>query len=297
MTTLAKAKAQSHAQPPQPLAVTPNVRLLNSPVDGAALSISTEHTNIVQVVNPPPEFSLDLDGQNFSAFGANHFILHVDSTTATAITVNFVRGATVLDTTVIEVDADQLSVVTLAHIVKGNDQVSLLTVGQHTVGKSDATGDVSGYFTALINAQFDNNVLQYTAGTLSAIGSADAGYLAIKSFTDGDAIALGIPDLAGGQIQFLWLDSPTPSASSATMWTMGSDGLSTSIGDGLDSIGLNVNDVISINRNGQQLSASVNGQTISLTNPAISSDAYLHIINTNNLADAVALQFLPPVGG
>ena len=139
MTTLAKSKAQALVQPAKPLAVTPNVRLFNSPAAAAALSLSTESTNIVQVVNPASTLSINVDSQNFSAFGANHFVLHVDTTAATEISLNFVRGATILTTKVIEIDADQIAILTFAAITKANDAVSLLAIGHHVVGKSEAT--------------------------------------------------------------------------------------------------------------------------------------------------------------
>lgn len=139
MTTLAKTKAQALVQPAKPLAVTPNVRLFNSPAAGATLSLSTESTNIVQVVNPASTLSIKVDSQNFSAFGANHFVLQVDTTAATEISLNFVRGATILTTKVIEIDADQIAVLTFAAITKANDAVSLLAIGHHVVGKSEAT--------------------------------------------------------------------------------------------------------------------------------------------------------------
>ncbi len=139
MTTLAKSKAQALVQPAKPLAVTPNVRQFNSPAAGATLSLSNESTNIVQVVNPASTLSINVDSQNFSAFGANHFVLHVDTTAATEISLNFVRGATILATKVIEIDADQIAILTFAAITKANDAVTLLAIGHHVVGKSEAT--------------------------------------------------------------------------------------------------------------------------------------------------------------
>lgn len=139
MNTLAKSKAQALVQPPKPLAVTPNVRQFNSPAAGAVLSLSNEATNIVQVVNPASTLTINVDGQNFSAFGANHLVLHVDTTAATEITLNFVRGATVLATKAIELEADQLAVLTFAAVIKANNAVTLLALGNHVVGKSEAT--------------------------------------------------------------------------------------------------------------------------------------------------------------
>lgn len=163
MNTLAKAKAQALVQPAKPLAVTPNVRQFNSPAAGAALSLSNESTNVVQVVNPASTLTINVDGQNFSAFGANHFVLHVDTTAATEITLNFVRGATVLATKAIELEADQLAVLTFAAVIKANNAVTLLALGQHVVGKSEATdGNGAGSGLLLIPN--------------GAIGSTDAGY-------------------------------------------------------------------------------------------------------------------------
>lgn len=184
MTTLAKSKAQALVQPAKPLAVTPNVRLFNSPAAGATLSLSNESTNIVQVVNPASTLSINVDSQNFSAFGANHFVLHVDTTAATEISLNFVRGATILTTKVIEIDADQIAVLTFAAITKANDAVSLLTIGHHVVGKSEAT-DGNGAIGGLLlvptgaNESLDGDYQRFAHDGVSAIEVAQGVFFSV----------------------------------------------------------------------------------------------------------------------
>lgn len=306
MTTIAKSKAQALVQPAKPLAVTPNVRQFNSPAAGAALSLSNEATNIVQVVNPASTLTINVDGQNFSAFGANHFVLHVDTTAATEITLNFVRGATVLATKSIEIEADQLAVLTFAAVIKANNAVTLLALGQHVVGKSEATdgnGAVGGL--QLVNASYANGLLEHTGGQIAYFYS-DA-MSALIDFDASTTVRITVPSssytfsavLSNSSDPATALDNALASVFAAEN-TMGLliEGDLSEIGD-IPRMDLSVaaGDLITFGQqNGNQISVLLNGQTyLSRIDPAInpSLPLYLYLFVTDNHSSSSPVPVIP----
>lgn len=163
--TLAKSKAARLASPAS-LSMTPNARVVMAAAL-SSLALQRESTSIVSLVNPAATLNIDVDAQNFSAMGGQFFIVKADTTDASTITVNYVHGNTTHASQVFAVAADSIGQLVLGAVVSASNDVDLVVIGHHVVGKPNATGGetaISGV--VLHHLSYANHLLHYTGGAM-----------------------------------------------------------------------------------------------------------------------------------
>ena len=191
--TLAKAKAASFIQPMAALALTPNVHTQVTPDDAAVIDLHNSSINVLNIVDPAATLAVHVDHDNFAALGGKLFVMHIDSTDACELTLNYVRGNTVLKSQIIAIPANSHTTLTAGSIIQADNQVKLLIVGNQSLAKEATGSPSSSLFDVLTNASYDNNILHYTSGYL--IGGA-AGMAAQIDSPNGQSINLVVPAVA-----------------------------------------------------------------------------------------------------
>lgn len=303
--TLAKAKAASFIQPMAALALTPNVHTQVTPDDAAVIDLHNSSINVLNIVDPAATLAVHVDHDNFAALGGKLFVMHIDSTDACELTLNYVRGNTVLKSQVIAIPANSHTTLTAGSIIQADNQVKLLIVGNLSLDKGQPTvSNDNGVLT--INGSYLAQLLHYSSGLISSVNA--SGMLASIPLASYQAIELTLPT---GNTAFSlrgWLSNDAEAGQAATpapaiplfiehTGTVLQGSLDTSAST-TETLSLTAGDVITlINHGNQQLGLTHDGSTLYATaNLGLSGQVYLHLMVTSVDAASVpdlALVILP----
>lgn len=272
--TLAKAKAQSLTPAAAQLALTPNVLNVLSPANLAVIALQNNSVNILNVTNPATSLTVNVDAQNFGALGGKLFVLNVDSTAASTITVQFMRGNTAIKQHVLSIAANSVTHITLGALVEANNTVKFLVVGFVAQQKPEPE-------LLLINANYNSstNTLIYASGELLGTSA----MLARLTMTANKTVAITVPSgtyslsvaLSESPDYTQALNAPTAAATllDTSVVMTGTTGLTVAAGD-----------TVLFGKVGNQLSLTINSGTehLSPADSSITGDCYLYMLVTNN---------------
>lgn len=236
MTTLAKNKAlaiAALANAPAVLPMTPNARTLTNITEGATIALFEQLTSVVQLIDPPSQLTLQIDAQNFGAFGSRHFVISAATESASTVTVQYVRGRdqTVLASLVVELAAQSNSTVTIGSWIPAEDQVELTLISHASdvqLTAQPATEILRTINALTNNQQFDLRDDHASVVNLTNLGQSiqlivdpmnfqalGARFLMIEASnpqpSDSSAISLQMPDSLGNEIAHTIVDVPANS--------------------------------------------------------------------------------------